>query len=89
MGKFDEETRKAWESSSKATKKPSLLEEIKLFIKNQCNYLERIEKPTHKPNIRSQNKYSHKSTIVHSVTTTSVKCNVCSEAHMTFKCEKF
>lgn len=88
--KFDEETRKAWESSRKMTKEPALLEEIKLFIKNQCNYLERIEKPTQRPNTRSQNKLSHKpSSITASVTTTLVKCDVCSKAHMTFKCEQF
>lgn len=33
--KFDDETRKAWESSRKTTKEPALLEEIKLFIKDQ------------------------------------------------------
>lgn len=88
--KFDEETRKAWESSRKTTKEPALLEEIKSFIKNQCNYLERIEKPTQKPYTRSQTKYSHKtSTVTASVTTTSLKCEVCSEPHMTFKCEQF
>lgn len=88
--KFDEETRKAWESSRKITKEPALLEEIKVFMKNQCNYLERIEKPTQKLSTRPQNRYSHKTSTVAAVTSTaSVKCDVCSEAHMTFKCEQF
>lgn len=88
--KFDEETRKAWESSRKTTKEPALLEEIKIFMKNQCNFLERIEKPTQKLSTRSQNRYAHKTSTVTAVTSTaSVKCDVCAEAHMTFNCEQF
>lgn len=66
------------------------MEEIKIFMKNQCNFLERIEKPTQKLSTRSQNRYAHKTSTVAAVTSNaSVKCDVCAEAHMTFNCEQF
>lgn len=66
------------------------MEEIKIFMKNQCNFLERIEKPTQKLSTQSQNRYAHKTSTVAAVTSNaSVKCDVCAEAHMTFNCEQF